>query len=82
MRETSSSPIVLQQRQLAQQAVRYPTMVFTTLAHLMDVAWLREAFRRTRKDAAPGIDEVTAGEYAEHLEVNLTDLSERWRTGR
>jgi len=82
MRETSSSPIVLQEQQLAQQAVQYPTMVFTTLAHRMDVEWLREAFARTRKDAAPGIDQVTAQEYAEHLEANLADLHERLRTGR
>jgi retron-type reverse transcriptase len=57
-------------------------MVFTTLAHLMDVDWLREAYRRTRKDAAPGIDGVTAAASAEHLEANLTDLYERLRSGR
>jgi group II intron reverse transcriptase/maturase len=57
-------------------------MVFTTLAHLIDVDLLREAFHRTRKDAAPGIDGVTAATYAEHLEANLTDLYERLRSGR
>jgi hypothetical protein len=35
-------------------------MVCTTVAHLMDVDWLREAYRRTRKEAAPGRDGVTA----------------------
>ena len=29
-------------------------MAFTTLAHHIDVEWLREAYRRTRKDGAPG----------------------------
>jgi group II intron reverse transcriptase/maturase len=57
-------------------------MVFTTLAHLIDVDLLREAYHRTRKDAAPGIDGVTAATYAEHLEANLTDLYERLRSGR
>jgi RNA-directed DNA polymerase len=57
-------------------------MVFTTLAHLMDLGCLREAYRRTRKDAAPGSDGVTAAAYAEHLEANLTDLYERLRSGR
>jgi retron-type reverse transcriptase len=57
-------------------------MVFTTLAHLRDVDWLREASRRTRNDAAPGNDGVTAAAYAEHLEANLTDLYERLRGGR
>jgi group II intron reverse transcriptase/maturase len=57
-------------------------MVFTTLAHLMDVDFLREAYQRTRKDSAPGIDGVTAEQYAEHLEENLRDLHERLRSGR
>jgi retron-type reverse transcriptase len=43
---------------------------------------LREAYRRTRKDGAPGIDAVTAQEYAEPLEANLANLNERLRRGR
>lgn len=57
-------------------------MVFTTLAHLMDVDFLREAYQRTRKDSAPGIDGGTAATDAEHLEENLRDLHERLRSGR
>jgi retron-type reverse transcriptase len=57
-------------------------MVFTTLAHLMDVEFLREAYRLTRKDSAAGIDGVTAREYAESLEENLRSLHERLRSGR
>jgi hypothetical protein len=30
-------------QRIAQQAIQYPAMVFTTLAHLMDVDWLRES---------------------------------------
>ncbi len=56
-------------------------MVFTTLAHLIDVDFFREAFRLTRKDAAPGVDKVTAKEYAKNLDENLKDLHERLRTG-
>jgi len=50
--------------------------------HLIDVDFLREAFRRVRKNAAPGIDGVKAKEYAEHLEENLQALYERMRSGR
>jgi RNA-directed DNA polymerase len=57
-------------------------MKFTTLAHLIEVDLLREAYRRTRKDGAPGVDEVTAQEYAANLEANLADLHERLRGGR
>jgi retron-type reverse transcriptase len=57
-------------------------MVFTTLAHVMDVDFLRAAYQRTRKDSAPGSDGGTAEQYAEHLEENLGDLHERLRSGR
>ena len=83
MGETSSSPTISTQLQrIAEQAKTYPAMVFTTLAHRMDVDFLREAYHRTRKDSAPGVDGVTADEYAEHLEENLRDLHERLRSGR
>jgi len=54
-------------------------MVFDNLYHLIDVDFLREAYRLTRKDAAPGVDKVTAKEYAKDLEANLGDLHERLR---
>jgi len=41
-----------------------------------------EAYRLTRKDAAPGIDGVTAAEYEANLEVNLDDLLARIKSGR
>ena len=37
-----------------------PSMAFTTLAHHIDIDWLREAYRRTRKDGATGVDGQTA----------------------
>ena len=83
MGDTSRSQTVSTKLQrIAEQAGRYPDMVFTTLAHLIDVDFLREAFRLTRKNAAPGVDKVTAKEYAENLEQNLGDLYERLRNGR
>jgi group II intron reverse transcriptase/maturase len=57
-------------------------MVWTTLAHHIDLEWLREAYRRTRKDAAAGVDGVTAQEYEAALEANLTELLEQFKTGR
>jgi group II intron reverse transcriptase/maturase len=55
--------------------------VFTTLAHHIDVDFLREAYRRTNKSSSPGIDGVTAKQYAENLEENLQVLHERLRNG-
>ena len=41
-----------------------------------------EAYRLTRKDGAPGIDGVTAADYEVNLEVNLSDLLDRIKSGR
>lgn len=56
-------------------------MVFTTLAHHIDVDWLKEAYRRTRKDGATGIDGQTAKEYAANLDENLQGLLNRFKSG-
>lgn len=56
-------------------------MVFTTLAHHIDLELLREAHRRTRKDGAVGVDGQTAESYAANLEENLAALHERLKAG-
>jgi len=83
MGDTSRSQTISTKLQrIAEQAVQYPETVFTTLAHHIDVEFLREAYRRTRKAAAPGVDGVTAKEYAGDLDANLQALHERLRSGR
>ena len=83
MGDTSRSQTISTKLQrIAEQASSHPEMVFTTLAHLIDVDFLREAYNRTRKNAAAGVDGVTAAEYAENLEENLRDLHVRLRSGR
>jgi len=49
-------------------------MVFTTLAHLMDVELLREAYERMRKDSSPGVRRSERQEYGEQLEANLNSF--------
>lgn len=41
------------------------------LAHFMDLDWMREAYKRTRKDGAPGVDGETADDFAADLDANL-----------
>jgi len=77
-----SQTISTQLQQIAQQAADYPDSVFTTLAHKMDIPFLREAYRQTKKKGAPGVDNMTAKEYAVNLEANLTDLHKRLKEGR
>jgi RNA-directed DNA polymerase len=69
-------------QRIATLAREDPQRAFTSLAHHIDLDFLREAWRRTRKDAAPGVDRVTADEYAANLEANLADLLERFKSGR
>ena len=63
-------------QRIAEQAKNYPEMVFNNLSHLIDVDFLYEAYRRTSKASAPGVDKVTASDYAEELESNLVELHE------
>lgn len=62
---------------IAEKARKEPGFKFTSLYHLMNEELLRECFQRLRKDAVAGTDKVTKEEYAENLEANLRDLTER-----
>ena len=68
-------------QQIAELAKQAPEMAFTSLSHHIDIEWLREAFHRTRKDGAPGVDGQTATQYAEKLDDNLRDLLDRAKSG-
>jgi RNA-directed DNA polymerase len=82
MGETSSSPTVSTKiDRIAKLAREMPERPLTTLAHHIDVDWLREAYRRTRKDGARGIDGQSAEQYAQRLEENLQALLDRAKSG-
>jgi RNA-directed DNA polymerase len=82
MAETSGSITVSTKlERIAKLAREMPQAALTTLAHHIDIDWLREAHRRTRKDGAPGVDRQTADEYARKLEENLSSLLERAKSG-
>jgi RNA-directed DNA polymerase len=69
------------QQRIATLAKQSPKMGFTSLAYLIDLEWLREAYRRTRKDGAVGVDGQTAAAYAANLETNLQSLLNRAKSG-
>jgi group II intron reverse transcriptase/maturase len=82
MAETSSSTTVSTKlERIAKLARAMPQAALTTLAHHIDLDWLREAYRRTRKDGATGTDRQTADEYARNLDDNLRSLLERAKSG-
>jgi RNA-directed DNA polymerase len=82
MKERSSSTTVSTKlERIAKLAQRMRDKPLTTLAHHIDLSWLREAYRRTRKDGATGVDGQTAEQYAADLEGNLQRLLDRAKSG-
>src|SRR6516165_3549479 len=77
----NSTTVSTKQERIAALAKQVPTRAFTSLAHLMDMDWLTEAYRRTRQDGAAGVDGVTADEYEQNLESNLQGLLDRVKSG-
>ena len=69
------------QQRIAMLARQGPQMAFTSLAHHIDIEWLREAYGRTRKDGAVGVDGQTAQEYGANLEASLQSLLDRAKSG-
>lgn len=70
----------LQQR-IAELAREKPETAFTSLAHLIDIFWVHEAYNRTRKDGAAGVDGQTGKDYETNLEGNLQTLLDRAKSG-
>src|SRR5712691_1198651 len=69
-------------RWIAELARTKPGTVLFSLHHVIDLEWMKEAYRLTRKDGASGIDGVTAAEYEANLTANLMDLLDRIKSGR
>ena len=69
-------------QRIAELARQSPEMAFTNLAHHIDIEFLFEAYRRTRKDGAVGVDGQTAEDYTGNLVENLQSLLDRFKSGR
>jgi RNA-directed DNA polymerase len=82
MTETSSSRnISTKIDRIAMLAKQMPESAMTSLSQHIDIDWLHEAYARTRKNGATGIDGQTAAEYEAHLEANLRSLLDRAKSG-
>jgi RNA-directed DNA polymerase len=68
-------------QRIAELARQAPQMSFTSLAHHLDLRLLHEAYQRTRKDGAVGVDGQTAEAYAVNLRDNLQGLLDRAKSG-
>jgi group II intron reverse transcriptase/maturase len=74
-------PVFTKQQRIAELAQQSPQMGFTSLNHHLDLPWLLEAYNRTRKDAAAGVDGRTADDYGLDLRANLRELLDRAKSG-
>jgi RNA-directed DNA polymerase len=78
----SPNSISTKLERIAKQASWASKPALTSLSHHIDIEWLREAYRRTRKDGAVGVDGQTAAAYEANLEANLQTLLDRTKSGR
>lgn len=78
----SLNTLLPQVQRIANEAKADPERVFTNLAHLIDEDLLREAYWRTRKDGAVGVDRVSGRDYEANLDANLRDLHQRLKEKR
>jgi group II intron reverse transcriptase/maturase len=67
---------------IAEHAKRNAAMQFTSLAHLLNVAFLRRCFMSLNRNKAVGQDNQSWHGYAEHLEENLNSLVGRLKAKR
>ena len=78
---STPSSVCTKQQRIAELSRQMPEAAIRSLSHHMDIEWLQEAYRQTRKDGAVGVDGQTAQEYAENLEANLQSLLNRAKAG-
>jgi RNA-directed DNA polymerase len=67
---------------IAQKAARQKGYRFRNLYGMLDEDFLKQCWCDIRKDAASGVDQVSAQEYEQHLDANIHDLVERLKQKR
>ena len=72
---------VTAQARIREAVIRNRQGKLTALLHHINIDVLRASFFGLKKTAAPGVDERTWIEYAEHLEANLLSLHVRVHSG-
>lgn len=78
---SSSVSVSTKQQRIAALAKQMPGKVLRSVAHHIDQDWMREAYTRTRKDGAVGVDGQTSEAFAVNLEAELEQLLSEAKTG-
>ena len=79
--QSDGSAVSTKQARIAELMRLNKGLGLDNLHPFMDISWLMEAFERTRKDGAPGVDGVTWEEYEGSLFSNLAALLKRVKSG-
>ena len=61
---------------ISQLSSENPSMVFTSVGHLINKEMLKDCHEKMDGDKAVGIDGITKEEYSRNLEENLDNLVE------
>ena len=77
VRTQSREAVSRAQARIREAVTRNRQDKLTALLHHVNIEVLRAGFLGLKKTAAPGVDERTWIEYAEHLEANLVSLHGR-----
>jgi group II intron reverse transcriptase/maturase len=76
-----SDDVSTKQKQIAELSKRKHRAGLTSLNKHLDFDWLREAWSRTRKSGATGVDEHSAADFETELGSNLTILLDGLKSG-
>ena len=83
MKEIQSSETVSTKlERIAKLARQMANTPLTSLSHHIDMDWMGEAWKRTRKSGTSGVDGVTARNYEADLEQSLQSLLDRAKSSR
>src|SRR5207249_2613429 len=74
-------PVYTKQQRIAELAKQMPQTGLTSLAHHIDVRWLYEAYLRTRKDGAVGVDGQTIQDFNKDPGGNFRMLLDQAKSG-
>ena len=77
----TSTSVYTKQTQIAELARKLPGRPMVSLNHYLTKDWMEEACKRTRKDAAPGVDGMEWEEYSHNLPERLDGLLNRAKGG-
>lgn len=77
----TSEKVLTKQARIAELARKLPGRLLVSLNHYLDMDWMQEACKKTRKDGAPGVDGMEWAEYSQDLPKRLEELLNRAKGG-